>query len=604
MDGKKRGGSWYHPVILALLGAALVSQGRMSALPTVTILGVASNHSSVRVSFYPVAGAADYRIYDVNSPSNVKYAGLSHLTAGPNCPGPFCTTHFLTQADGVTVVYPYQVVSGPAGGPQVLDVPATQIDWNGAGDGLAHTLVVEAVDQLGPVPKASLYNGSFTANTPLVSPMPAGTMLGMNKGPTQDGKVSTNGQGPYTNLPNVIAASSPFQVSADRNYLAIPSKPTASQTFFDTFENAENASIQMVARNDLQNDQFGSLGFMKYTMNGGTPRAWELVYRQANNADSMPFIGADHFMDVLFDGGTPGVSPPTHTLYASMAMSPTATFDLTNGKIAHLTMEVDAHQSFRRWMDFQIAPASDPLQGWETPSFAINNSDQAIFLEFRDGNCTLDIYTGPTSATNLVPTGTAGGTHGARLWGQSGAVGGGAVMCDLDQMYVKKTFSKNGLGLDDRSRFDFFISKTHAAVFQDGQLLVESDIPAGTFPWADSGPLRAYYSHYLYHSDVDDDDLKNFTLSGANYCYPMNAYWFNDPLNGTAAASNVCGAAYPAGYGFPYSDERHWDNMGFETLPASEAPSGSFAVFAPLVQPPAVITLNTPRPPSNVRIIR
>ena len=71
-----------------------------------------------------------------------------------------------------------------------------------------------------------------------------------------------------------------------------------------------------------------------------------------------------------------------------------------------------------------------------------------------------------------------------------------------------------------------------------------------------------------------------------------------------SAASNACGAAYPPGYGFPFSDERHWDNMGFEVLPASEAPSGSFAGFAALVQPPNVAPLGTPAPPSNVRIIR
>ena len=106
---------------------------------------------------------------------------------------------------------------------------------------------------------------------------------------------------------------------------------------FDTFENAENSTIQLVSRNDTLNDRYGSLGFMKWVMNSGTSKAWEFIYRQANNADSMPFVSSDHFMDVLWDGGTPGVSPPTHTLYASMAMTPTTTFDLTNGKIAYLT---------------------------------------------------------------------------------------------------------------------------------------------------------------------------------------------------------------------------------------------------------------------------
>ena len=50
-------------------------------------------------------------------------------------------------------------------------------------------------------------------------------------------------------------------------------------------------------------------------------------------------------------------------------------------------------------------------------------------------------------------------------------------------------FSKNALGLDDRSRYDFFVSQTHAALFQDGQLIVQSDIPAGSFAWADE-PLK------------------------------------------------------------------------------------------------------------------
>src|SRR5438477_339503 len=83
-----------------------------------------------------------------------------------------------------------------------LVVRAMDIEWNSLGDGQAHTLVVEAVDQLGPAPQANLYSG--LNNTPVVSPMPAGAMLGGDKGATADGKVSTNGQGPYTNNPQVI----------------------------------------------------------------------------------------------------------------------------------------------------------------------------------------------------------------------------------------------------------------------------------------------------------------------------------------------------------------------------------------------------------------
>ncbi len=429
-------------------------------------------------------------------------------------------------------------------------------------------------------------------------------MLGMNKGATQDGKTSTNGQGPFTNRPNVIAASAPFLVQVNRANVPIPSRPTAQQTFLDTFDNSQASTFQQTYRSDTATDVFGNLGIMKYALGAGTAKAWEIEYRQANNIDSMPFISSDHFMDMLFDGATPGGSAPSHTLYGSMAMSPTKTFEINSGKIAHLTMEVDGHQTFRRWMDFQVAPASDPLQGWDSENHQVNNTNQALFLEFRDGFCTLDIFTGGTGK----PTGTAGGSHGARLWGQSGSVGGAPVMCNSDEMYVKKMFSKNGLGLDDKSRYDLFLSQTHVALFIDGQLIQQSDIPPGTFGWSNQ-PLRGYFSHYLYHSDNDDDDLATFSLNGANMCYPLNSFFFNNPITGTSPGQTICNVSYPSGYGFPFSDERHWDNMGFEVFPASEAPANDFSNFLSVVQhPPLTVpsgsTTPPPAAPGNVRIIR
>src|SRR5438477_460088 len=82
-----------------------------------------------------------------------------------------------------------------ASGPQIFDGPNAEIEWNSLGDRQPHTLIVEAVDTLGPVPPENLYDST---NTPLVSPLQNGAMLGSNKGATPDGKVSTNGQGPST----------------------------------------------------------------------------------------------------------------------------------------------------------------------------------------------------------------------------------------------------------------------------------------------------------------------------------------------------------------------------------------------------------------------
>ena len=556
---------------------------------SLVVTGVATNHSSARVFFQPVTGARDYRIFDSAAPTNVKYAGLTHLTPSAGCPGLFCLNHFVAQSDGLTPVFPYQVANGAAGGPQVLNVPATDIEWNSLGDGLQHTLVVEAVDQLGPVPQSNLYSGLL--NLPILNALLPAAMLGSNKGATADANISTNGQGPFTNTPQVIARSLPFLVQARQDLKAIPSRPSASQPFFDTFENAENATITQLSRQDAASDTFGNLGSMTYSMNAGTPKEWSIEYRQADNINSMPFVASDHFMDMLFDGATPGTSAPTHTIYGSMSMSPRQTLDMSNARALHLTMEVDAHQSFRRWLAFELAPASDPLQAWD-PSNAtrgLNSTDQALFLEFKDGGCTFDIFTGPKSQSDPSPSGSAGGpANGARLWGQAGSVGGAPIMCGAGELYNPSRFTNNGFGLDDRSRFDFFLTQDHAALFQDGRLIVQSAIPAGSFPWANL-PLKAYYSHYLYHSDADLVDLKTFQNSGATMCYPLNSYWFNDPLNGTPASSNACNTNYPAGYGFPHSDERHWDNMGFEVLSASDVPAnGDFAIYGSAVQSPDV----------------
>jgi hypothetical protein len=581
--------------VLAVLLTIVASQvPSTSALVPLVVNAVSINHSSAKIFYNPVQGAKDYRVYDIANPNNVKYAGWSHISADAGCPGPQCFRHFLVQADGVTPVFPYQASAfsypnGASGGPQVLDVPATEIEWNNLGDNQAHTLIVEAVDQLGPAPLANLYSGSLTNNTPLAT----GGMLGSNKGATPDGKTSTNGQGPYTNNPQVIAQSQRIVVKANNTLKAIPSMAGAGQTFYDTFDQSENSTITLVSRSDGTTDAFGNLGQMQYSMNAGTPMAWDIIYRQANNRDSMPFIASDHFMDMIFDGATPGLAAPTHTIYGSMSMTPTKTIDITAGKILHLTMEVDGHVTInRRWMDFNIAPASDPLQRWDYFNAGVNNANQAMFLEMKDGRCTLNIFNGPGGPAPGTPP-TDGG-------------GGAGFPCDWTQNYNPTDLTKNGLGLDDRSRYDLFLSQTHVALFINGRLIGQKDIPAGTFPWS-SQPLKAYYSHYIYHSDIEwSAELVSFTDNGQNYCYPLNSIFINDPVNGFPASGSICNTAYPPGYGYRYSDERHWDNMGFEVLPAGSASATDFSSFAALVQPypkqPPQFS-NAPAAPTGFRIV-
>lgn len=519
-------------------GAALRASG---AVPPVVVTGVAVNNSSAKIDFLPVAGARDYRIFDVSNPTVVKYAGMIHLDAGP-------AYHFVMQPDGVTPVYPYTSTldSFAAWRPQTLNVPGTEIEWNMLGDDQPHTLLVQAVDALGPAPPHNLYDVNTNPTD-----APAG-LLGSNEGPTPDGNVSINGQGPSTDAPHVIAQSAPFVVQANPAVVPIPSRPDATQTFFDSFDDSENASLQRVGPVNP------STGVMTYTLNAGTPRAWNIVYHGADTDHSVPMVEDGHFMDVLFDGQTPSSLPwylhsLEHVQYTNMSMTPQASADLSNGALLHLTQEVDGHldQTFR-WLAWQLAPANDPITnfkaddqitngGTDNSGSPINQSDKALWVQVFAHFCDAMLFEGPASSTNPAPHTNA------------------FVPVTLGKVPACVRMSHwggNGRGLDNRERWDLFLTTRHIALFEDGQLLMQSDIPDGGLPFTQA---KLYFTHYLYPTG-----LEHLLLPGME---PWETYWLNE---------------------FPYSDERHWDNMGFEVLPASAVPANDdFSSLAALIHLPA-----------------
>jgi hypothetical protein len=545
---------------LVALGAALAAAVWLlqvpvaaQSLPAVTVTGVAPNNSSARIFYNPVAGANDYRAFDVTNPADVKYAGLAHYVPADNCPGSYCLHHFQTDSSG-NVIYPYQIQNDgtvQSGANTVQDVPALDIEWNALNDTAPHTLVVQAVDALGPAPQHNLYPFACCDVHTAIYP-PAG-MLGSNKGSTPDGNTSTNGQGPYTNNPKVIAQSQPFVVQAQPSMTPLGKISGSSQQFLDTFDQSEASSVALVSQDMCGFDSFNNFGTALYSLNAGTAKAWSILVKSADFTDTMPFISNSHFMDMLFDGATAGVcSAPTDTTYSSLSMTPTKTANMSSGGILHLTMEVDAHQSFRRWLSFNLSPASDQIQSFGSGGGApVNNTNDALFFETKATGATLSLFNG-----SVTPA-TAG----------------------CGPYFIANDFMVDGRGLDDRSRLDFFVSQTHYAFFEDNELVCQDDLPGGGISWFNQ-PLETYFSHYLYHSDADISDMRGFVLSGGTYAYPLNSYWFNDPQNGTASSTTSNGASYPPGYGFPHSDERHWDNMGFEVLPASAAPANDFSSFA------------------------
>lgn len=495
--------------------------------PAVQVLSVIPDNSTAKISFKPFPGAKDYRIFDVTEPKLVKYAGMAHLEGGP----------FLMNADGTPVV-PFQASSNGSG-PSVLNIPYPQIEWNLLEDGQPHTLVVQAVNQLGPVPPGNLYNAN---NAPLIKSNQPYSTLGMNEGPTPDGHISINGQGPSTDNPKVIAQSAPFVVQANPNYHTIPSTSSASQTFFDTFPDSESSNFKRTAYSP--DDDTAT-----YSLNAGTNKAWTIEYQGADVLDSYPFISGGHFMDVLFDGGTPGTGNPLHTSHGSMNLSPDPTVNLAAGNVLHITMEVDLHQDGRRWMGIELAPANDPLINFDPDTDAVNRSDKGLFFDDYSDSCDLEILTGPSDGAGSNPKYT-------RLWGGGGQ---GDYLCDTSNFY----WGGDGINLDNRGKLDFFISQTHAALFINGQLAIESSIPGG-LPFTQA---KVYFTHYVYHTANDIDELKQYR--------PWETFWINR---------------------YSYSDERHWDNMGFEVFPTSTASTPAAwqkLVALPHAVAPRMVSLGT-----------
>jgi len=95
--------------------------------------------------------------------------------------------------------------------------------------------------------------------------------------------------------------------------------------------------------------------------------------------------------------------------------------------------------------------------------------------------------------------------------------------------------------LDRRHRFDLYLSQTRFRVTEtapgtDPVLVKDETFPGGVALPFDT--CQVYLVHQLYHTANDRHELIDYS--------PDETYWYNDR---------------------PWSDERHWDNIGEEVLP-------------------------------------
>ncbi len=469
-------------------------------LPVETITRILLNVNSIKVQFMDppgVTGIVDHRAYVDGDSTTVKYAGQ---TVVPN------------PVDG----------AGQNGIPQYIDVPTMEIELNGITRHTTHTVVVEAVDCLGPFP---IGNVTSTTTNLLVSnddPMSIGNS---NEGMTLDGDNSTNGQGTTTAVPNVLACSVPvtFKLNVPQ---PLPSVPGVSPNEMILEGFATPSTITKVSADGNGDDLFT----VAIAHANNTTVLYDWIQYQTDDTATQAFIMRDHWMDCVFDGAPyyEFGGSVMHNNHGLAALSPHKAVAINTETITHFTFEADAHCSGRRYISLVLAPSNDAPVNWYNgagPFVGFNKSNHAI--EFRIDVSTIDatLFNGYASdgvtPDNLSITGP----------------------CASGIQYAVYR-SGQGRGIDDRSRFDFYVSQTHWRVYEDGVQVYDGgygiDPLTGKPATLGFNQARMYLAHWMYHSSLGHSELQTY--------YPWEQYWINDA---------------------PYGDERHENNIGFEALPVT-----------------------------------
>jgi hypothetical protein len=423
--------------------------GPPPALGVVTVTAVVPNDDSVSVHFAAVPGAADYRVRLVGGRS-AKHSG------------------------GGLVV-----------------------EWALADPVAGATVIVEALDKLGPFQKMDGDLGIGHAADPTCT-CPALTC--------QCVEMVTNGQGDPSNAPAVLATSLPVAVSS------APVVLPGTQVFFDDFRDS-TPLLPVPAPPELLHANLQQVWAVANAK-------WRIFNVQGDGRQTRAFVMNQHFMDTLYDGGTPGTNLPLHQANASLVMMPQATADLRDGGVLHVTFEVDAHFGNRRWCDLLLTAAGDPLR---VPGKLVGNtlfptdSGRSLRWQIQRDIHRFELFTaekGPLQSTPVLDISYQPGNDraAARRLDQNGSAEG---------------------GLDLRQRFDLYLSRERYRPVGAGRVVKERPLPV-PLPFLQ---VQVYFVHQLYHTDTDRAEL----LKAGS----ADRYWYNYR---------------------PYADERHWDNMGFEVL--------------------------------------
>jgi hypothetical protein len=387
----------------------------------------------------------------------------------------------------------------------------TCIEVNGLDPKGPNRIVIEALASLGPFQRMDGAMGPGAQH-------PDGSVT-----------IHTNGHGDPSNIPAVIAASDPVEVTCK------PHVPAGTQVFFDTFRDSRPftpaaADPAIVRAQGLGGPGGATDPYVREQVND----RWRVRYYAADAANTAVFVSAAHLMDTLYDGGSPGGHggdrTPPHNNNATITFEPRATADISGDRVLHVTMEIDGHFNARRWCDVGVFPAGDDL--------------------LRPALIKIEKNARPTTSGDLVAWQIESGMHHPVQY-----VGSGPGMADHLELAnvtwapdpvlgpsargsaLNREASPRGNAdpttIDLRHRFDLYLSRERWRLVEDGVVVGDGRLRK-PLPFS---RCQVYFAHHVYHTWNDRRELTEYA--------PAERYWYD--LR-------------------PWDDERHWDNMGFEVL--------------------------------------
>ena len=242
-----------------------------------------------------------------------------------------------------------------------------------------------------------------------------------------------------------------------------------------------------------------------------------------------------------------------------MVMSPKSSVDISGGKIAHFTEEVDAHLTSRRFLDMIVTQSGQPLLRADPSKLELNQGSSLtaaaneVVYEILPSSFALTQFTGKDATGNLVVNNLP----------QPSFANGVDPTCSRScgHQFVDIA-GDNGTqqDLDKRHIFDMYISQTHIKVYENGKLYDDTDL-AKPLTYSQ---LQMNFTHEVYHTANEINEQKDGST--------RNSYFYDYR---------------------PFSDERHWDNMGQEVLASW---TQAVPTIEPIVAPQFVSGQPTPAP--------